>query len=246
MENILNFDIVTTPGEVAYEQSSEEMAVLFVLSIISEGYKEEPKYLEAIRKICKQKDVAQIAIHLINRHYKRQEESAGRNHPLKRFADLVDWKNNHTPFEGIENKDEYWLICDRDNDTFTSEQYDQLVEKCQKEGVNIIISNPAFQIWLLLHFTNELSSYNLEQYEKSSDCIKHGVEPAIKVFVPRYKHGKLNVNTFVPLIKTALINCTNYSYSIEKLRDTIGTNFNVLLNRIEEVSGVTIFNETDV
>ena len=72
MENFLNFDIVTTPGEVAYQQSSEEMAVLFVLSIISEGYKEEPKYIEAIRKNCKQKDVVQIAIHIINRHYKRQ------------------------------------------------------------------------------------------------------------------------------------------------------------------------------
>ena len=241
MENILNFDIVTTPGEVAYQQSSEEMAVLFVLSIISEGYKEEPKYIEAIRKYCKQKDVAQIAIHIINRQYKRQEESAGRNHPLKRFEDLVDWKNNHALFEGIENKDEYWLICDRDNDSFTSEQYDQLVDKCQKEGVNIIISNPAFQIWLLLHFTNDLSSYNLEQYEKSSDCIKQGIEPAIKTFEPRYRHGRLNVNTFLPLIKNAMDNSILYSHNIEELRDTIGTNFRILLNRIEEVTQKEIF-----
>ena len=115
------------------------------------------------------------------------------------------------------------------------------MDKCQKEVVNIIISNPAFQIWLLLHFTNDLSSYNLEQYEKSSDCIKQGIEPAIKAFEPRYRHGRLNVNTFLPLIKNAMDNSILYSHNIEELRDTIGTNFRILLNRIEEVTQKEIF-----
>lgn len=241
MEDILNFDIVTTPGVVAYEQGSEEMAVLFVLSIIAEGYKEEPKYLKCIRNICEQKGAAQIVIHLINRQYKRKKDSVGRNHPMNRLEDLLEWKTNHLPVEGIENRDEYWLICDRDNDSFTAEQYDSIVEECEKSGVNLIVSNPAFQIWLLLHFTSDLSSCNFEQYEKSAECVKKGVEPVIKRFDSNYKHGRINVKNYAPYIRAAMNNSEHYCFNVMELKTSIGTNFRDLLTRIEDVSGKEIF-----
>lgn len=241
MDDLLNFDITTTPGEVAYDVSSEELAILFVLSVISEGYKEEPKYLAYIRDVCNQKSSTQIVIHIVNRHYKRQQESAGRNHPLKRLSDLLDWKEHHEQIGECENKDEYWLICDRDNETFTSEQYDQLLVECKKNNINVIVSNPSFQIWLLLHFTNNLDVFNLSQYTSSSDCIKKGVEPAIKLYYPRYKHGKLNMTIFAPQMRYAIDKSLPYSHDLIKLRENIGTNFRELLIRIESVSGKMIF-----
>ena len=241
MNDLLNFDITTTPGEVAYQKSSEDMALLFVLSVISEGYREEPKYLAYVRNICNQKSTNRVVIHIINRHYKRQVDSVGRNHPLNRLEDLLIWKKNQEQNGLTGLNDEYWLICDRDNESFKEDQYDLLIKDCTQNNVNVIVSNPAFQIWLLLHFTNNLHSFNLSQYAKSSDCIKKGIEPAIKTFYPKYKHGKINTAYFGPLIKTAIDNSAKYCYNVEELKTMIGTNFRNLLTRIESISGKVIF-----
>lgn len=133
MDDILNFDITTTPGEVAYQEASEKLASIFVLSIISEGYKEEPQYLKYLQGLCRQKGSVQLVIHIVNRHYRYKKDSAGHNHPLKRLNDLLDWKANHVSIDGYENNDEYWLICDRDVASFTSNQYDKLVARCREE-----------------------------------------------------------------------------------------------------------------
>lgn len=55
MAMLLKYDIDTTPGVAAYTSGSEEMATLFVLSIIAEGYREEPKYLNAIKNSARKR-----------------------------------------------------------------------------------------------------------------------------------------------------------------------------------------------
>ena len=44
------------------------------------------------------------------------------------------------------------MVIDRDKDSFTEEQYDEVVDFCEKNNVNLYISNPSFEFWLFLHF----------------------------------------------------------------------------------------------
>lgn len=238
---LLKYDIDTTPGLVSYESNTEEMATIFVFSVIAEGYREEPKYLNAIKSICNRIDNLNVVIHIINRQYQRQVDSAGHSSPIKRLEALLEWKENHPSIEGYDNKDEYWLICDRDNGSFTDAKFDETVELCQQNEINFIISNPAFQLWLLLHFTDNLSQFKLEQYDTSSDCLYQGVIPAIKTYIPNYSHGNLVMKHFVGHVRDALVNCMAYSHGVPELKSNIGTNFNLLLDRLEEIAGRPIF-----
>lgn len=241
MAMLLKYDIDTTPGVTAYTSGSEEMATLFVLSIIAEGYREEPKYLNAIKKLCQEKVELNMVIHLLNRQYLFQANSAGHSNPTKRLEALLEWKANHPAVPGYKNKDEYWLICDRDDGSFTIQQYDEVLKKCEQENIHFIVSNPAFQLWLLLHFTDDLSAFQLNQYSNSKDCLYKGVIPAIQSFVPVYKHGTLTINHFQPYFRDAIINSGNYCFDAVSLKTTIGTNFKTLLERIESLAGTSIF-----
>lgn len=241
MAMLLKYDIDTTPGVAAYVSGSEEMATLFVLSIIAEGYREEPKYLNAIKKLCQEKVELNIVIHILNRKYLLQTNSAGHSNPMKRLEALLEWKANHPTISGYDNQDEYWLICDRDDGSFTPQQYDDVLAKCQQENIRFIVSNPAFQLWLLLHFTDDLSNFHFEHFSNSHDCLYNGVIPALKTFVPNYKHGKLLISDFQTHFKDALLNSKKYCFDTKSLKTTIGTNFNALMERIESIAGASIF-----
>lgn len=238
---LLKYDIDTTPGVTSFESNTEDMAMIFVFSVIAEGYREEPKYLNAIKSICKSVDNLNIVIHVINRQYRRQEDSSGHSSPLKRLEALLEWKANHPSIEGYDNKDEYWLICDRDNGSFTDAKFDEAIELCERHDINFIVSNPAFQLWLLLHFTNDLSQYKLDQYSSSNECLYQGVIPAIKTFLPNYTHGRLVIQHFKDHFRDALNNCKLYSHNAQELKSAIGTNFNFLLERLEKVAGCPLF-----
>lgn len=241
MQDLLRFDVPTIPGQVAYQKASKEMAILFVLSVMTEGYKEEPKYLKSVQELINDSDTANIVVHIVNRHYIHQKDAAGHSNPLKRLEALKQWKENHSQIEGFDNKDEYWLICDRDDSSFTSQQYDDVILECQKEGIHLIVSNPAFQVWLLLHFTADLQQYKLEQYESSSQCVKNAIEPAIRSYDAQYKHGNINMKIYKPLMRDAIRNSVGYSHDVQDLKCRIGTNFRSLLLRIEEVVGKSLF-----
>ena len=236
-----NFDIDTTPGQVAYKSATKEMAALFVISVIAEGYREETKYLKCIKKICAQKGIVSISLVIVNKRYASKEAAIGHSNPLKRLDALMEWKQNCQPIPGYDQKDEYWLICDRDNHSFDNNQYDELLEKADAEGVKVVVSNPAFQIWLLLHLTPSLESYKLEQYPDSHDCIYNGVIPAIKTLYPHYSHGDIVMKVFEPLIASARKNTKTYEKTLEQLKDNIGTNITSIFNRIDEIAAKDVF-----
>ena len=65
--------------------------------------------------------------------------------------------------------DKAFLISDRDRQSFKEEQYDEMLKNCEDKDIVWIVSNPSFQLWLLLHFTDDIESLELE---KMSSCKK--------------------------------------------------------------------------
>ena len=43
------------------------------------------------------------------------------------------------------------MVIDRDKDSITEEQYDEVIKFCNENQVNLYVSNPNFEFWLLLH-----------------------------------------------------------------------------------------------
>jgi len=52
----------------------------------------------------------------------------------------------------IEEGDSFWVVVDRDCQTRTEEQLDEVAQACVEKGYAFIVSNPCFELWLLLHW----------------------------------------------------------------------------------------------
>ena len=103
--------------------------------VAAEGDKTEPQYFRMMNSINKS------VIHfkcLKNLH------GSSPKHILKIMKD-------HIKANGLNKRDEAWLVVDRDD--WTEDQLKALVEWTkEKESYHLGLSNPKFEYWLLLHF----------------------------------------------------------------------------------------------
>lgn len=66
----------------------------------------------------------------------------------------------------FKNTDEFWLIIDRDHwETIHNYNFNKLVDDCNSEkNFYLAISNPCFEIWLILHL-KDINEYTKEELE---------------------------------------------------------------------------------
>jgi hypothetical protein len=65
----------------------------------------------------------------------------------------------------LDEADELWMVIDRDYQSWKPKMIKQVAQIChQKKGYYLALSNPAFELWLLLHF---IDCTNLSADEKN-------------------------------------------------------------------------------
>lgn len=121
--------------------------------------------------------------------------------------------------------DEICLIVDRDYDSFSEEQFDYVKNACEKNKITLCISNPFFEFWLLLHTENVLS-YNKDDLKNKTFIINK-----LKAKLGRYSKSNFNVNSLIENIHTAIENEKKFCENIECLKNEIGSNVGVLINK---------------
>lgn len=115
------------------------------------------------------------------------ETKSGNSSPDKVFKRLINYKRKYNA-----SPDELWLVIDRDY--WELETLKQIAKECKSKGYNLIISNPCFELWLLLHqdkpkqpltvadcekeLKKMIPSYTKSQY--STENIKEALDLAIK------------------------------------------------------------------
>lgn len=85
------------------------------------------------------------------------------------------------------NKDDgdiAYCVFDTDCNTSKQVQINQAIDKCKKKNIELIKSNPCFEIWFILHYSNSTKQYNsntelmdklkkyIPQYEKNKDVFQ--------------------------------------------------------------------------
>ncbi len=168
---------------------------MFVLA--TEGSKTESQYFA----IFKNQD---LVVHI--RFLKGGFNSA----PLQVLARM----RNHLKKEGLKSSDEAWLVVDRDQ--WTDNQLSQLHEWAQEaDNYGFALSNPKFELWLLLHFEDGSGVNNsktcfqrlkryLPGYDKgidmrkiSDDMIEEAIRRAKKLDTPTCSDWPRNTGTTV-------------------------------------------------
>lgn len=234
----LMFDIETTPMQGNYIPRSKSLTPTLFIAIAVEG-QEELEYLYEIKEIVKRKSSTPKMV-LLNEFYKNPKEAVSLSHPKHRYDLIVQWREYYSAQMGITEDDEEWLICDRDNYSFKSEQYDTYVNLANENThFHFIVSNPSFQLWLLLHFTSHIPDFR--KVSKCKDRINF-LEIELKRNIGIYAHGSLDWGKYAPHVRDAINNSRQYDkYTTEDLKDKTGTHFFKLLDFLEGQIGSNIF-----
>ncbi|MEE1087237.1 MAG: RloB family protein [Schaedlerella sp.] len=132
-----------------------------------------------------------------------------------------------------EGFDQICLIVDRDKDSFVSEQYSYVMNKCKEMGFLFCVTNPCFEFWLLLHFDEvfELDKEKLLENPKATAKRRYA-ENELRRICPHYNKSSYQAETLVKDIDKAIENEKKFCEDVESLKDSVGSNIGVLITQM--------------
>lgn len=127
------------------------------------------------------------------------------------------------------------MVIDRDKDSFTEEQYDEVIKFCDENNVNLYVSNPNFEFWLLLHFKEIEYEDNQKMLENPKvNSSRRYLEKRLHD-ICKYKKTKFSFEPFEKNVYDAIKREKNYEESINELKNNLGTNIGKLVEQIIKI-----------
>ncbi len=198
----------------------------FILSF--EGERSEPKYFEDLRKSEYFNNSGLIETIPLKR------PSARGTNPIDVKKLLKEAKSEFN----FKKTDEFWLIIDRDHWATTHKiDFEALVAECKHEGnFFLAMSNPCFEIWLLLHLTdlnhfNEAELKSLFENSKVSSK-KNQIDVVLGNLTGRGYNKRPNPSIFLPKIRQAIDRARELDTDGEDYPKHLGTKVYLLFEKL--------------
>ncbi len=193
--------------------------------IACEGRHSEYRYFKGLSRTTDKHGISPAIDFVFVEH----SEGSG-NHPLQ----LIEQASEEVQDKGNFLKgDCLCILVDRDRASFTDQQFIEAVQHCASENIKLFVSNPCFELWLLLHFS-DLSEYDLEKIKANK---KSGGRTYVELILKddhlngSYQKKTLNYNLFDDKVERAIANSSLHETDILKLKDAVGTNVGLLWKR---------------
>jgi len=137
-----------------------------VILVLCEGEKTEPQYLYQLEASYRK---ARIKLEIVVKHDKPKKL-------VERAKRLKDEAEKAARSERDVNLayDSVWCVFDIDNHSLVPEA----IRMAQDNGIDLAVSNPCFELWLLLHFRDSPGMHD-----------RHTIQRMLKKFVPEYDKG---------------------------------------------------------
>ena len=146
---------------------------------------------------------------------------------------ILDLSKFKRPFNDDSIEDEYCIIVDRDEKSFTELQVNDVKNTCNDQGLRLIITNPCFELWLLLHF--DVSK------ERITECIRNN---SLKKEVSQYSgiyEGLVSELEYAPVIGVARSKLEQYAQDLDTVSkptssgmDCVGSNIGFLMDDLTD------------
>ena len=136
--------------------------------------------------------------------------------------------------------DKICLVVDRDPMSFTSSQFDYVKSTCATNNVQFYISNPGFELWLLMHSSNFVTMKDdlAAKYSTMNPPeFLDNIESLLKQEFDGYNKSKLKTQPFMQAIDTAIANEKMFTENVDALKNDMGSNVGLL---IQEMRGQSI------
>ena len=162
--------------------------------IASEGSDTEPIYFEAVKaELC-----------YSNVHVEVLKRSAGSSSPENVYQQLQQFKEEYN----IEDDDELWVVVDRDK--WKDKMLSEVALYCHQDpNLNFCVSNPCFELWLLLHL-EDVASYNpdelqlLRENRKSPKTGPTWLKRKMRQLLGSYSESNYDAYRLLPTISDAI------------------------------------------
>ena len=135
------------------------------------------------------------------------------------------------------NFDEFCILIDRDAGSHSSEDMNFILQYCKENNYRCFITNPCFEFWLLLHFSDVY-----EEYSDQLDLIRENKKVSnAHTFVSnelsvKAHHGKKGIafkEKYLPHIEEAIIRASKFASDNEALITDIGCNIWILIKEMQ-------------
>lgn len=123
------------------------------------------------------------------------------------------------------------IVIDRDKQNFKDNQYDEVVDFCKKHGVDLYVSNPTFEFWLMLHFPEVENEDKIKMYENRYIASRRYLEKRLHD-ICKYKKSQLNFNKFEPYIYDAIKREKKFKENLDDLKNELGSNVGLLIYKM--------------
>lgn len=158
-----------------------------VILIVCEGEKTEKNYLNQLKDFFR---LSNVSINIF---------SSKNPSPLQviKFAKEKSKGNSY---------DKIYCVFDKD----THPDFDKARQGCKKYKFEVIVSNPCFEFWILLHFT-----YTTKSFSANSPC-NELIESDLKKHIKDYKKDYNFTNIIKQNLNTAIVNTQKANKEAEK------------------------------
>lgn len=234
MNNLRN----TRPyGTRAIKSESIDSRPQLYIAVATEGEKTEKQYFEGLRDHAI--DIG-IDTHI---HLEPLEAIVHKSHP-KRVIELLDEFCEKEDYQT--NKDNFclWLVVDRDPMSFKKEQLDEIIAKCQKKNYKLVLSNPNFELWLLMH-VKDISSYDFSEILANRKTgSKSFLERELATNLPTKSYKKSDIKFYQykneNRILKAIEQSKQYATTFPELYDQLGTQVGIMVEQLLQDDGSDI------
>lgn len=214
-----------TFGKRSVLSESIEPNTLYYIAFAGEG-KTEYRYFDEIIDNAQQLGISKyIRIEPLE----TEDENDTQSHPKHVLGLLQERKNN--PDFGY-NPHEIWMVVDRDKQNVKKEQLEEIIKICKEEKYNLALSNPTFELWLLLHLT-DIDEYNSDELLKNKKTgKKRFLQREIAKLCNGYRKTKIPFELTSERILQAIKRAKKLETDNVQLLDRLGTNVCILVEHI--------------
>ena len=172
-----------------------------IIVVASEGKDTERIYLHAL---ANEFSNPRVHVHILERNEDEQNNSSP-EHVLKQ---LNDYKGQYA----LEADDELWLVIDKDR--WTEAMLSRVAAVCVQDNfMHMALSNPCFELWLLLHLVDvELLTHEEQELLRKNRRKSKNTDPYLKIRL-RQEIGSYHESSY-----DTQIFMTNINAAIERAR----------------------------
>lgn len=243
------------PSKYDYSDEADSCEENINFYCVSEGPTEE-SYLYGLRN---NKKKLKIYNNVIIKVIEKTEENKTFSYPLQ-LVNACLYNMGCIDEDGVEIPEKEWnancrwedykreidkvcVIFDRDFRGLEA-VLDNLIEKCKKYGIEIVMSNPNFELWLLMHF-DDIKKYDKDvikenkkninyQIDKTASKKKKFLEIEVAKRAGGYTKGsKIKFERFIDGIDLAVEQAEVYEEDVDGLVNEIGTAMGRLVRKMK-------------